>query len=127
MNYASAREMMGPDGKGTGRWHYTVRNDDRIWRHQCCRECAHANDGHPSRDEAYACAHEFALKLAEEWKPCSFDSWHGCVVCDAPTKEGATWGSATPGWPNHEAFCAEHLTLENVRAQVREPGDTTYS
>lgn len=31
MNYYQAREILGEDKKPTGKWHYTCRNDDRIW------------------------------------------------------------------------------------------------
>ena len=36
MNYYQARELRDADGKGTGLWHYTVRNDDRIWATGYC-------------------------------------------------------------------------------------------
>jgi len=32
MNYMEARKLS--DGSG---WHMTIRNDDRIWTHSCCR------------------------------------------------------------------------------------------
>jgi len=44
MNYAEARQR-----QSDGRWDWTTRNDDRIWRSSPCS--AH-EDGHATREEA---------------------------------------------------------------------------
>lgn len=44
MNYQEARKLS--DGSG---WHMTIRNDDRIWTHSCCREQVPATEDDVAR------------------------------------------------------------------------------
>lgn len=126
MNYAMARQMQSHAGKEGG-WHYTIQNDDQVWRHSCCRECDRADDGHDTAEEAYECVYRYALRLAEKWERCEYPEWRGCVVCDAPVKQGARWQGAVPGWPEDAPFCDEHLTTAHVVERVNRPGQVTYS
>lgn len=121
MNYAAARQL------ATGGWHYTIRNNNQIWRHRCCEQCDFSVSGHPTKEDAYQCAHDYALKSAAAWEPWSFGGWRDCCVCGYPTKAGAMWDGAVPGWPETRAFCDEHLTDENVLAQVEAPRYLMFS
>ena len=123
MNYAAARQL----ANSGGRWHYTIRNGYEIWRHACCQECEFAARGHATREDAYKCAHDYALKKAGEWKEWSFGAWRDCVVCGMPTKKGAKWDGVAPGWPEIHGFCDAHLNDEGVLAQVEPPGHMHFS
>lgn len=102
MNYQEARKLS--DGSG---WHMTIRNDDDIWTHTCCRTKVPATaedvarldwiyhgrlkvgdpiDGpahepHATREEAEECYHQWRLREAEktlEWDDAVFADWQGC-------------------------------------------------
>lgn len=139
MNYAEARRL--EDGTG---WHFTVRNDDRIWPHACCR-----TDGppateedvekygyqlgeptlgpphapHASKEEAEQCFHEWRLRQAAEWKESTWSNWQGCEICDAPTKKAARFRDL--GGSTYVSLCDEHRTMEHVRAYVEEHRTTS--
>ncbi len=116
MNYYDARELQGPDGQGTGRWHYTCMNDGRIWPIGYCRD----HEGHASKQEAYECFKLYCLdhrlRLDGQWA----DAQHKCVVCGAWTQKFAE--------VNHVIFdlCDEHRTREQV-AQLFNVGYTISS
>jgi len=46
MNYYKARELMDENGKGTGLWHYTCMNDNKVWpigncsAWESCKDCS---------------------------------------------------------------------------------------
>ena len=102
MNYMEARKLS--DGSG---WHMTIRNDDRIWTHSCCRTQVPATeedvarnewiyhgsqkvgdliDGpphepHATREEAEDCYHRWRLREIEEsleFDDAVFGDWQGC-------------------------------------------------
>jgi hypothetical protein len=102
VNYQEARALT--DGGG---WHMTIRNDDMIWTHSCCRERVPATaedverldwiyhgrlkvgdliDGdphapHATREEAEECYHAWRLAGIEEslaFEDAVFDGWMGC-------------------------------------------------
>jgi hypothetical protein len=106
MNYYEARQTNDKTG-----WHYTCRNDDRIWPVGYCAE----HDPHPTAEEAVQCFHRYLLdgQAEEQWA-----DWTGCVVCDTPTKKGLTTrrplGHAVP-------LCDEHRTPEVLAEQVDPP------
>lgn len=111
----------------TGRWHYTIRNGMEIYRHPCCQRCEFASQGHPTKEDAYQCAHEFALKSAAAWEPWNFGGWRDCAVCGGSTRMGAMWDGVVPGWPETRALCSEHLTDEHVISQVEAPRYMAFS
>lgn len=147
MNYAEARKL--EDGSG---WHFTVRNDDRIWTHECCREevVAGLDDveryrelgltlttedripgpphaPHATREEAEACFNAWrrdpeGVKLNAHM----LADWTGCVVCDAPTKSLATHNDIGRSYVG-TALCDEHMTVENVLAQIKDITQVIYS
>jgi hypothetical protein len=102
MNYMEARELSDHSG-----WRMTIRNDDRIWTHSCCREQVPATqedvdrnawmqmdwpklgeliDGEPhpahaTREEAEECYHQWRLRKIEdslEFDDAVFGDWQGC-------------------------------------------------
>lgn len=114
MNYYGPRERRDEHGQPAGLWHYTCRNDDRIWPvGYCAQECA----GHATPEEAcdhykaYQLDHELRLdnKLADQQRPCE--------VCGAWTQ-----GCAQIGGYTTYVLCDEHRTREAVaeRYTVRE-------
>jgi hypothetical protein len=121
MNYGDAREL------ATGGWHYTIRNDNEIWRHHCCRECDYSVRGHPTKEDAYRCVNEYARKQASRWQRHNFGGWRDCKVCGWPTREGATWNGAAPGWPENVPLCEAHLNDACVLDQVETVRYLMYS
>jgi hypothetical protein len=134
MNYAQARPLEDASG-----WHFTVRNDDRIWPHPCCREpgppatpddvskygyelgaptLGKAHAAHPTREEAEACLHRWRLEQAGAWRETEWSNWTGCEVCDEPTKKAATYRDV--GGQHSISLCDEHRNAEQVRAYVDE-------
>lgn len=125
MNYGMARQVQDDDGDGG--WHFTIKNDSRIWRHECCRSCASRLSGHPTKQLAEECLYQWALDQAREFKVQVVKEWEGCVMCAGPTKMVAVWKAATPGWTERAAFCDEHATVDNVLARVERTSTMTYS
>lgn len=121
MNYGAAREL------ASGGWHYTIRNGTEIWRHKCCRECEHSVSGHPTKEDAYKCVYDYALRAASKWQRHNFGGWRDCEVCGAATKVGAYWEGVIPGWPENVPLCEQHLNDGNVMAQVEPVGYVTFS
>jgi hypothetical protein len=94
MNYAEARKR--EDGSG---WHFTVRNDDRIWPHECCRTpgppateeeqqrfgfkpgeltLGEAHAPHATREEAEECFHQWRMRQPIQYVEGLFGDWSGC-------------------------------------------------
>lgn len=106
MNYYEARKL--ENGSG---WHYTCRNDDRIWPVGYCAD----HEPHATAEEANDCFRRYLLdEISEE----SYEDWTGCEVCDAPTKKGLT--TRRPHGTGH-ALCDEHRTNEQVE-KLTPPG-----
>lgn len=109
MNYYEARELRDEKGEGTGRWHYTVRNDGRIWP---VGYCADGCPGHESAEAA--CEHQREYELAN-LRQITYAGWTDCQVCGAPTKAGVEHG---PGIGHPIALCDEHRTPEVIDGLV---------
>lgn len=105
MNYYGARQL------ASGGWHYTCRNDDRIWgvgydgRYQTCPTCQGDSFGrigascgtcgtkgyvevephppHATADEARECATRYVLDTAH-WEASSVDTTHSIPRCEFP-------------------------------------------
>lgn len=146
MNYAEARELTG--GRG---WHFTVKNDDRIWTHQCCRRMRPATaadiedyrdmgfdllpgelvpDGphppHATRAEAEACFNEWR-RAPERFviEREVLGDWTGCRICDHPTKSVVCHRDA--GGPHLIALCLAHLSIEIAASTVTDATRVAYS
>lgn len=112
MNYAAARQR-----QSNGRWDWTVRNDDRIWR---VAPCDDHEDGHATREEAerHHWEYEMARPIRVFQDP---DEQRKCEVCSAWThdrvKQEGDW--------HQIVLCSEHQTREAIE-QLRpfSPGQT---
>lgn len=152
MNYAEARQLA--DGSG---WHFTVRNDDRIWAASCCRTQIPATaedvaasdwiyhgslkvgdliDGlphepHPTREAAERCFNEWRRLQPIELVDDLYPRWHDC--------EGDDWGEPcgepTKGGAWHHdyahkreyALCPEHRTVDCVLSLIVDVTSVTHS
>jgi len=103
VNYYGPRELQDGDGKGTGLWHYTVRNDDRIWPVGYCRDDC---PGHQSADGARAHQRRYEL---DNLRHVTYRGWTDCEVCGAATKRAIEHG---PGIGRDIALCDEHYNAE---------------
>ncbi len=104
MNYYQAREIL-KDGEPSGKWHYTVWNDNRIMP---VGYCAQGCEGHETREGAYE--HQTAYLLDHQTR---YDGeWAGtqyqCMVCKTWTSKFAS--------VDHQKFtlCDEHRNREQV-------------
>jgi hypothetical protein len=109
MNYYQAREIKDDAGAGTGVWHFTCRNDDRIWPTGCDTGCRHA-----TAEEA--CQHWVELQIAKGVRhgECS---WTTCQNREGLDETGRPKSCPKPahqvlaiGGPNgHDcALCDDH-------------------
>lgn len=112
MNYYAAR----PRADGSG-FHYTVRNDDRIWAVGYCAE-------HPPHATAEGAQECFRRYLLDGMDVEEYADWTACVVCDTPTKKGLT---ARPPLGHGCPLCDEHRTPENFEALLPAVGKITAS
>lgn len=110
MNYAQARERLSPEGTPRGLWDWTVRNDDNIWRHACCREHSATQDGHPTQVEAERCHWEYKLTHVKFYvvAPGDADSLGRCKICRTFT---ASFANSYDGY-GRDTLCPEHHTRE---------------
>lgn len=106
MNYYGPREITDEHGSGTGKWRYTVRNDDRVWAVGYCTDCP----GHDTPEEAREHYRQYTLDTAFEIEV----SWPGnaCRVCGALTTKGCS--------VDHSLYllCDEHRTREHLDSVV---------
>ena len=103
MNYDQARQR-----QSDGRWNWTTFNK-RIgtFRSGPCRD---HEDGHATKEDAERHFYDDGLADVRESKS---SSWHGCAVCDAPTKNwigSPGMDGAIPKTP----LCDEHRTREQL-------------
>ena len=100
MNYEGARQR-----ESDGRWDWTNMRDGAIWRSGPCRS---HDDGHATKEEAERHFYDDGLAHVQEHQS---SSWHGCAVCDAPTKfwlGSRGLGGAIPETP----LCDEYRTRD---------------
>ncbi len=138
MNYAEARQLS--DGGG---WHYTVRNDDRIWTHQCCLDpgppatqddvekygyqlgeptLGKPHAPHATREEAEECYHAWRLRRIEETLAFSdemFGDWTGCRALLDPERVAAVASCATPAYHETHRYCPSCPWTEADREPAR--------
>lgn len=117
MNYYQAREALDADGKPSGLWRYTVRNDDRI---HAVGYCAQGCPGHDSEEGAYAHQREYELDNARfngEWA----GAWYICAAegCEALTNRFASIG---PGLMQTFTLCDDHRNRDGLAAVYTGPG-----
>lgn len=117
MNYDQPSQLQ------SGGWHYTSRNDDRIYPVGYCAD--HRDTPHATEDEARACYARYLIEQRTsldvtlgDWNPCEAPS--GCEVL---TNRCAMVG----GWTVYR-LCDEHRTAEVV-AEMQGPlaGNSVHS
>jgi hypothetical protein len=105
VNYYQAREMKDADGKPTGKWHYTVRNDDRIYPvGLCALDCP----GHDTKEGAYAHYRTGLLDQAH-YGFTYHDAMFPCEVCGEYTK-----GFAQTSDEQFHTLCDAHRNREGL-------------
>jgi hypothetical protein len=104
MNHYDARQKRGPDGEVVG-WHYTCRNDGRIWAVGDCRD----HGPHATQLEAYECYTAYLLRERLRLDHVDISTQHKCTEC-------GTWTSCFASvddsgyWP----LCDDHRTATVV-------------
>jgi hypothetical protein len=112
VNYYQPREHK------DGGWHYTCRNDDRIWPVGYCSD----HPAHPTRDEAYECYRQYLLDTAR-YDQRIVDQQLRCEVCGTFTDRLVDVG---PGSVNSYMLCDEHHNREALEGLVQ-VGDAVSS
>lgn len=123
MNYYGAREIT-KNGKPSGLFHYTCRNDDHIWPVGLC-----ANDcpGHSTREEAEEHWRSYLIQgivfdnITQEWPKdkCEVDGCNEQAKMIGSTKN-------EPGIFNQRKFCVRHAVPEEM-AKFIEAGECISS
>ena len=148
MNYYQARELTDADGKPTGKWHFTVRNDDRIWATGYCApwETCPACKGHAGIFAALRgehCATCGDKGIVERSEPCpGHDTPEGArehyrqYLLDQVRYDGALMLQQLQcqicgAWTQREAFipghgdrwtlCDDHCNRETVDSLLKAP------
>jgi hypothetical protein len=140
MNYAEARQLSSGNG-----WHFTVKNDDRIWTHECCRTTVPATEKdvadtewiyhgklkvgdpisgpphkpHGTRAEAGQCYHDWRMrKIREsvEFDDAVFGSWQGCIAIVGSNPE--IDNCPTPMYHETHRYCPSCPWTEDYEGEV---------
>lgn len=101
MNHLKARQL-----EATGKWHYTLMNDERIYPIGRCRE----HEGHDTPEEAKACYKSYLLDTKLRFDSKLADTLQHCEVCGEWTDGLATIPTTT--W--QAALCDAHRIREEV-------------
>lgn len=117
MNYDQPRQLK------DGGWHYTSRNDDRIFPIGYCGT-GHRDQPHATEDEARRCYRDYELNerlyldgTLGNWNPCEYPG------CETLTNRDARIGEFG-GW----RLCDEHRTRECCAELYGEmAGDSIHS
>lgn len=117
MNYYQPRELL-KDGKPTGLWHYTCRNDDRVWPvGYCAQDCP----GHATPEEAREHYRQYLLDNAR-YDGYLRDEQRKCEICGAWTQRYAEG----PHIFMH-VLCDEHCNREGLSQVIGTMGDIISS
>ncbi len=105
MNYYDAREMVKADGTPSGKFHYTVMNDNRT---HAVGYCAQGCKGHDTPDEACEHYKQYVLDTRTRYGGMYTDKRLRCEICGEWTQRFAE--------ANMRIFtlCDTHCTRENV-------------
>ncbi len=139
MNYYEARELVDENGKGTGQFHYTVRNDDRIYpvgycstymepsddpywteeakaEHRSRKDKYHGPKGHDSKIEACNCYREYELDRLRFYDERTLKEKPSRLqLCEIEGCENYTASCANvPGRIRDWMLCTQHLNRESV-------------
>lgn len=119
MNYYQARELKGPDGKGTGKWHYTVSN--KRTGTMPVGYCADGCPGHDTPEGAYEHQTAYLLDHRTNYDGLMTDMLFRCEICGAWTDRYATIDD------RRFNLCDEHRNREQVAKLFGTVGDATSS
>lgn len=110
MNYYGPREIADESGNGTGKWRYTVRNDDRV---RAVGFCAEQHCQHDTPEEAREHYRQYEVATAHEAEV----GWPGnaCRECGALTQKGYAVGRGGMGLV---LLCDEHRTRDVLNKHV---------
>lgn len=112
MNYYEARQL-----KDTGGWHYTCKNDDRVWPVGYCRE----HEPHATKEEAEDCYRGYLLDNRLRLDGKDANAQHKCREC----------GEWTSGLAECDltivVLCDEHRTREIFEKYFPEVGQIISS
>ena len=113
MNYDQARELRDENGHGTGRWHFTNRNDDRI---RPIGYCAHSCPGHDTSEGAERHYWQWELDEAELGKPPAVvpgvaDGRVSCKLCQEPATATFRMPGGWEAWP----ICPMHFNRASLQ------------
>lgn len=143
MNYYEARELQDENGKGTGVFHYTCKNDDRIWPVGYCtryrepqegdvgyemwseaakaeyranKDKYHGPEGHDSKVAACNCYRQYELDRLRFFSEADLnDKPKSLNMCQMPDCENYTASFADiPGSMRHWMLCTDHLNRDAV-------------
>lgn len=119
MNYYQPREMQDKNGQGTGLWHYTVKNDNRIW---AIGNCADNCPGHADKEGAYEHYRQYLIDKARFHAPTVANpTLHKCEICGEWTDKIAIIDQTV-----HHFLCDTHCNRESLE-QVVKVGDAISS
>jgi len=139
MNYYQARELQDENGKGIGKFHYTVQNDNRIWpvgycsryldpsddpywteeakaEHRNFKDKYHGPEGHDSKLDACNCYREYELDRLRFYDERTLTQKPSQLqLCQMPDCENYTASCASvPGRMHDWILCTDHLNRESV-------------
>lgn len=114
MNYYAARQVeVGPNA---GRWHYTCRNDDRIWPVGLCQDGCH---GHASPEEAQEHYRRYLLGLMKKRGP-KEQEWPKEKCCLKECNSEAKYLIDCPGHMGmHFEVCEAHNFVDAIAHLVK--------
>jgi hypothetical protein len=118
VNYDQPRQLE------SGGWHYTSRNDDRVYPVGYCAD--HRDAPHATEDEARACYARYMIEQRTRLDGITLGSYNPCTApsgCTVLTNRAAAVGA----WIVYR-LCDEHRTAEVV-AELYGPmaGDSVHS
>jgi hypothetical protein len=149
MNYYGSRQVA--DGPNEGRWHYTCRNDGRIWPVGYCssiQTCPNAEQSSFCQIDCQLChgkryvdvdepcpGHDTAEEAAEHCRQYVLDTatydheFQSAERCEADGCECWTAGAARTGHPQRQDvfLCDEHRNRETLEQLVQAPGEIISS
>lgn len=120
MNYYDARQL--ESGPNAGKWHYTCRNDGRIWP---VGNCAEGCQGHDTAEEA--CEHYRQYLLDRLRFLDDVENAPSLHRCDAPGCGAYTSGGVDVRGSLRFTLCAAHRNRETVALLYRKVGQIMSS
>lgn len=147
MNYYEAREIQTKEGQPTGLWHYTCKNDGRIWavgycsskelcpdcqgrsgpmwRGDHCDTCSDLGlvhvpnpcQGHATKEEAEEHYRQWELDKETRYDGKLSGQQLQCQLCQAWTQRFARVGQV-----NTYILCDDHCNRESLEPLVPRPG-----